>query len=58
MERLDDALLISEPPSGELILGDKTLKEIEEEKKKFNKLKLLEYKAEDIVDVEPMAYPK
>ena len=35
-------LLISESPSGNLILGDRSLEEIEEEKKKFNKLKLLE----------------
>ena len=41
-------LLISESPSGNLILGDRTLKEIEEEKKKFNKLRLLE--KEDVDD--------
>lgn len=38
----NDQLLITDPPSGELLLGDKTLKEIEEERKKFNKLKLTE----------------
>lgn len=55
---INEQLLITEPPSGSLILGDETLEEIEEKKKKFNKMKLLEYKAEDIVDVEPMSYPK
>jgi len=42
VECLGEQLLISEPPSGNLILGDRTLEEIEEEKKQFNKLKLLE----------------
>ena len=42
MTELKEILLITEPPSGGLILGDKTSEEIEEEKKHFNKLKLLE----------------
>jgi hypothetical protein len=43
MEKIvNESLLITDPPSGNLILGDKTLEEIEEEKKKFNKMKLLE----------------
>ena len=59
---INEMLLITDPPSGNLILGDKTLEEIEEEKKQFNKMKLLEsmekiqFTAEEIVDVEPMYY--
>lgn len=62
MSGLNEILLITDPPSGNLILGDKTLEEIEEEKKQFNKMKLLEsmekiqFTAEEIVDVEPMYY--
>lgn len=62
VECLGEQLLITDPPSGNLILGDRTLKEIEEEKKQFNKMKLLEsmekiqFTAEEIVDVEPMYY--
>lgn len=56
---INEQLLITEPPSGNLILGDETLDEVNEKKKKFNKMKLLEYNAEDIVNVEPMiVYPK
>jgi hypothetical protein len=57
---INEVLLITEPPSGNLILGDRTLEEIEEEKKQFNKMKLLEamkklsFTAEEIVDVDPM----
>ena len=39
---INEMLLITDPPSGNLILGDRTLEEIEEEKKQFNKMKLLE----------------
>lgn len=39
---INESLLITDPPSGNLILGDKTIEEIEEEKKNFNKMKLLE----------------
>jgi len=39
---INEMLLITDPPSGNLILGDQTLEEIEEEKKRFNKMKLLE----------------
>lgn len=62
MSGLNEMLLITDPPSGNLILGDRTLEEIEEEKKQFNKMKLLEsmekiqFTAEEIVDVEPMYY--
>lgn len=62
VECLGEQLLISEPPTGSLIFGSKTMKEIEEEKKQFNKMKLLEsmekiqFTAEEIVGVEPMYY--
>lgn len=64
VECLGEQLLISEPPTGSLIFGSKTMKEIEEEKKQFNKMKLLEamektqFTAEEIVDVEPMYYKR
>jgi len=62
VEWLGEHLLITDPPTGSLIFGSKTMKEIEEEKKQFNKMKLLEamektqFTAEEIVDVEPMYY--
>ena len=62
MPEIKEMLLITEPSSGNLILGDRTLEEIEEEKKQFNKMKLLEsmekiqFTAEEIVGVEPMYY--
>ena len=49
---INEMLLITDPPSGNLILGDRTLKEIEEEKKQFNKMKLLEKRKETIRIIE------
>lgn len=60
MSGLNEILLITDPPSGNLILGDRTLEEIEEEKKQFNKMKLLEKRKEtmrfieEINSVQPM----
>ena len=61
MTSVNEQLLISEPPSGNLILGDRTLEEIDEEKKQFNKMKLLEKRkeimrfVEEINSVQPMS---
>lgn len=52
VECLGEQLLISEPPTGSLIFGSKTMKEIEEEKKQFNKMKLLEKRKETIRIIE------